>query len=128
MKVHQSIFFYGFNYFLFLLIDNCNITIINNVCLIFGNYAINRLLLHCPQHFAKNQHFEENLYGCRNFFKFGNYTCFVNRMNHYYMSYTSSCFSIDGFIVVSVGDGDFPNPVVMTLFNFFYLTELIRTF
>ena len=32
-------------YFLFLLIDKCNITIINNVCLIFGNYAINRLLL-----------------------------------------------------------------------------------
>ena len=45
LKVHQSIFFYGFNYFLFLLIDNCNITIINNICLIFRNYAINRLLL-----------------------------------------------------------------------------------
>ena len=34
-------------YFLFLLIDKCNITIINNICLIFRNYAINRLLLHC---------------------------------------------------------------------------------
>ena len=49
-------------YFLFLLIDKCNITIVNNDCLIFGNYAINRLLLHCPQHFVKNQHFEEVLY------------------------------------------------------------------
>ena len=36
LKVHQSTFFYGFNYFLFLLIDNCNIRIINNVCLVLA--------------------------------------------------------------------------------------------
>ena len=119
-------------YFLFLLIDKCNITTINNICLIFGNCAINRLLLHCTQHFTKNQHFEEILYEILVVAaispKFGIYTCLVNRMNYYYTSYNLSCFSIDGFIVVSVGDGDFPNPIVMTLFNFFYLTELIRTF
>ena len=58
----STFFFYSFNYFLFLLIDNCNIAIINKVCLIFGNYAMNRLSLHYPQHFAENQHFEEILY------------------------------------------------------------------
>ena len=87
-----------------------------------------RVIITLPQHFAKNQHFEEILYETSAVVAVSPSSVTILVLSTGCMSYTSPCFSIDEFIVVSVGDRDFPNPIVLTSFNFLYLTKLIRTF